>query len=52
MFNTSIRNSLYFNELEVFGGEGGLGIDGNGFDFLLNSSLLLLSSLNLFSTLQ
>jgi len=51
MFNKTIVNTSYFNELAVFGGEGGLGIDGNGFDFFLNSSLLLLSSFNLFSTL-
>lgn len=43
---------IYFKELDAFGGEGGLGIDGRGFDFFLISSLLLFSSFILFSTLQ
>lgn len=43
---------IYFKELDAFGGEGGLGIDGGGFNFFLISSLLLVSSFILFSTLK
>jgi len=42
---------MYFKEFEEFGGEGGLGIGGNGLDFRLTSSLLMVSSFVLFSTL-